>query len=566
MNKQEIINYIRQVANRMGVPVDLALALVNQESGFNPNAISKAGAIGLFQLMPTTAAGLGVDPYNVQQNIEGGLRYLKQQLDRFGGNRQKALAAYNAGPNAVQKYNGIPPYKETQNYVKSIEAQMKNFTDYAKDVSRDAAKAEQQEQKRIANNYEKALEDARKAYDWTGVNEATKAYVNQYNSVIQQLRNAYPQATLDQIREAGDRYMQQITGIQDFSRQSINDLKAMNARETLVDPLIQGYDQRSLELQRQLQEANPYTRMAQAAPIQALENVDINRLQRQQAGDRYGAALSAMLNNSTVRPDYAGMRQKAMEELQAAADFNRAQQMARATGMKPEEFLSGATADYNALSGLGQGRLGNYGTLNQAYVQNVVPNMNRDITSMTNNANVQALQAIEQARLAEQALINQNNERMKQEAALAQQGLSNYNQLLNTGLTGYNQQGLANTQVVPSIYGTSEGNLTSRLNTIENNQRAMQDAYLRSQQGGGSGVNINPITAANSAINAGYYTDNPTLTNIGAAQTLTTMGYTPEQVQQILAQGSGQFNPAVVNSPYGINAGMMINPNNNQGQ
>lgn len=110
---------IRDAALRYGVDPNLALALARQESGLNQNAKSGAGAIGVMQLMPGTAADLSVDPYNLQQNIDGGVRYLKQQLDRFG-DPSLALAAYNAGPTAVAKYGGIPPYVETQNYVASI--------------------------------------------------------------------------------------------------------------------------------------------------------------------------------------------------------------------------------------------------------------------------------------------------------------------------------------------------------------------------------------------------------------------------------------------------------------
>jgi hypothetical protein len=98
-------------------------AVIAQESGGQPRVVSKAGAIGLGQLMPATARGLGVtDPYNPEQNIKGTVKYLAQQLKTFGGDKQKALAAYNAGPGAVKKYGGIPPYKETQNYVKAIMA------------------------------------------------------------------------------------------------------------------------------------------------------------------------------------------------------------------------------------------------------------------------------------------------------------------------------------------------------------------------------------------------------------------------------------------------------------
>jgi hypothetical protein len=108
-----------EAARRNGVDPDLFLRLIQQESGFQPNVTSSAGAYGPAQLMPGTAADLGVDPRDPMQNLEGGARYLRQQMDTFGDPRL-ALAAYNAGPGAVQKYGGVPPYAETQNYVASI--------------------------------------------------------------------------------------------------------------------------------------------------------------------------------------------------------------------------------------------------------------------------------------------------------------------------------------------------------------------------------------------------------------------------------------------------------------
>jgi len=104
-----------------GIDPALLKGLVSQESGFDPNARSGAGALGLTQLMPGTAAGLGVtNPLDPAQSLQGGAKYLRQQLDRFGGDEKLALAAYNAGPGAVQKYGGVPPYRETQNYVNSV--------------------------------------------------------------------------------------------------------------------------------------------------------------------------------------------------------------------------------------------------------------------------------------------------------------------------------------------------------------------------------------------------------------------------------------------------------------
>ncbi len=109
----------RQAARRYGVPEDLFLRLVQQESGWSATAKSHKGAYGLAQLMPATARVLGVDRNDPYQNLDGGARYLRQQYDRFRSWRL-ALAAYNAGPEAVEKYDGVPPYKETRNYVRII--------------------------------------------------------------------------------------------------------------------------------------------------------------------------------------------------------------------------------------------------------------------------------------------------------------------------------------------------------------------------------------------------------------------------------------------------------------
>ena len=112
-------------ADRYGLPRELVRSVMAAESGFQPLAISPKGAIGLMQLMPGTAQVLGADPHDPAQNVDAGARYLRDLLEKYNYGLRHALAAYNAGPGAVDKYNGVPPYRETINYISRIEKKLK---------------------------------------------------------------------------------------------------------------------------------------------------------------------------------------------------------------------------------------------------------------------------------------------------------------------------------------------------------------------------------------------------------------------------------------------------------
>jgi soluble lytic murein transglycosylase-like protein len=125
--KHSLINYIEKEAKSKGLDPDLVRAIIKAESNFNPKAESPKGAMGLMQLMPSTADALGItNPFNPFENIKGGTSYLKE-LSRIFKKKDHIIAAYNAGPGAVKKYKGIPPYSETQNYVQKVNEYLEDY-------------------------------------------------------------------------------------------------------------------------------------------------------------------------------------------------------------------------------------------------------------------------------------------------------------------------------------------------------------------------------------------------------------------------------------------------------
>lgn len=185
-NVMPMRSIFEKAASTYQVPVTLLSAVAKTESNYNPNAVSRSGAQGVMQLMPATADFLGVkDAFDPEQNIMGGAKYLSQLLERYEGDIQLALAAYNAGSGNVAKYGGIPPFNETQNYIKKVMAVMEENTDHIGEpkLQRETIQGAQflvdsKKQGTPYSSYEVFAQKLQEQWQWKALQQALQSFEN----------------------------------------------------------------------------------------------------------------------------------------------------------------------------------------------------------------------------------------------------------------------------------------------------------------------------------------------------------------------------------------------------
>lgn len=339
-------------AREVGIPeqyIPYFLGLLNQESGFrhysgNQIKTSGAGAIGLGQLMPSTAKSLGVNPLDPMDNLRGSAIYFKNSIAHYNGDIPKALASYNAGYGAVDKYNGIPPYAETQNYVKSIISNVgkgtyNNYQPLDSSVSIPPTTSEMASAQNAATanqtlqNFANAAQplDDRLMREGLGDQELYRAMAQQA------LTNTRIMPTEEEVAQLNKPYIEAAKGLQDYATTANENLARQITPEQFIDPMQQRLNDVYNAYYEKVNPLNPYTQMSQIAPQ---EQIDIDRLRGAAKGQMVGnAILNAQNPNSYEAYDFAGNLQNMNNQIQAA-------QLANATGLSREDFLQGRGLDY----------------------------------------------------------------------------------------------------------------------------------------------------------------------------------------------------------------------------
>ena len=512
LSKAQIKQVIITTARNMGVPVDLALALANQESGFNPKALSAAGAIGVMQLKPGTARGLGVNPYDVLENIQGGIKYLAQQLKTFGGDVSKALAAYNAGPGAVQTYNGVPPYKETQKYVKSITNSLPKFkqettTGLAANITPEEMKTIDERLADVsANMIEQAKEGikaiASNPYDALMSEYQRARREKEADAAINRIVTQTPiNPTQEQITQAQKPFVDASGNIVNLTREGMKQLQEMQAAaryQQYEKALKQAYADQIAALDAR----NPYTQMGQMAPI----NYDnyLQALANQEAAIRQQGNLTGLLaadawmspnvqdKTKITNRDFAKEAQALTDVARARMEAERAAQLAKQTGLAPQEFIQGGLMDYNTAGNALAAQNAELAAIYQrammgdVQAQQFLTNLVTNATGQLNNSATNAANALHQLRADQLAAAKENRER--QFAALNYKG-----GLDPTALAGSNAIQQQNIASGANMYNTGVNAGVNASGNVMDYDVGMAKAQAAAQ-GAQQGDEFKPIT------------------------------------------------------------------------
>lgn len=543
-NPEYVKAYITQVAKDMGATdaeIGFVLSIAAKESGFNPNAHNRGtkqnpeNSYGIFQINTDAHPDYtgGLDPV---ANINYGVKFALSKLRQANGNPAIAARNYNGSGKMAEAYS--------KDFMKSY------YPKYSADYSqgkiatldpnqplpeKTVDETFQDELNRYRDEYGIGLANTQRPYDPTMGRVALKELQGLTDNEINWLVTNYPSMTDAQKEEIRKAFQASNDKMREFSQQQIDNIITNASREATINPVIDEYDRRSLALQNELAQANPYTQLASELR-DSRTPIDLDQLKAQQTADKFGASFYSMQNPNLARPDYAAIRQAQQQELMQAQMYNDALDFQRRTGLPMEYYLQGKTVDYNALNSLGSGRLNNYQHQQDIYNQVINPQAQQNIANITTS---QLQQEIANNKMAEEAILNQQKEqleRMKFYDSIFGRGQNNAGTILNTMTSGSGAQDIANTQAGVSIYGTYSGNQTSRANTIENNMRALEIAQMQAMQRGDmqQAYDISKmISASNALTNAGYGLGDPNIirqgaVNAGTAYGLAT-GMTPEQ-------------------------------------